>query len=68
MQKCLIELVERHYVDVIVSTGANIFHDACEHLGVRHYMGHHHVDDENCFPRELTGYMMSLHTRSSSGM
>jgi deoxyhypusine synthase len=32
-------------VDVIVSTGANIFHDACEHLGVCHYLGHHNADD-----------------------
>jgi len=53
MQKCLIELVERHYVDVIVSTGANIFHDACEHLGVRHYMGNHHVDDEKLFSQGI---------------
>ena len=53
MQKCLIELVERHYVDVIVSTGANIFHDACEHLGVRHYMGHHHVDDGHLFSQGI---------------
>jgi len=53
MQKCLIELVERHYVDAIVSTGANIFHDACEHLGVRHYMGHHHVDDEHLFSKGI---------------
>ncbi|MDD1653481.1 MAG: deoxyhypusine synthase [Methanomicrobiales archaeon] len=45
MQRCLMELVEHRYVDVIVSTGANIFHDTCEHLGVRHYLGHHHMDD-----------------------
>ncbi len=45
MQTCLIELVKHRFVDVIVSTGANIFHDTCEHLGVRHYLGHHHADD-----------------------
>ncbi|OPY37171.1 MAG: putative deoxyhypusine synthase [Methanoregula sp. PtaU1.Bin051] len=45
MQRCLVEMVKRHYVDVIVSTGANVFHDICEHLGVCHYLGHHHVDD-----------------------
>ena len=67
MQKCLIELVERHYVDVIVSTGANIFHDACEHLGVRHYMGHHHVDDGQLFPGGSTGYMIFLPTRNNFG-
>jgi deoxyhypusine synthase len=49
MQNCIIELVERRYIDVLVSTGANIFHDACEHLGVRHYLGHHQVDDEHLF-------------------
>ncbi|MHC1626638.1 MAG: deoxyhypusine synthase [Methanoculleaceae archaeon] len=45
MQACLIELIERGFVDVIVSTGANLFHDACEHLGVRHYLGSHNIDD-----------------------
>lgn len=45
MQKVLIEMARRHYIDVVVSTGANIFHDVCEHLGVRHYLGHHHVSD-----------------------
>lgn len=46
MQRCLIELIEHRFVDIVVSTGANIFHDICEHLGVRHYQGHHHTDDE----------------------
>nr|WP_165394891.1 deoxyhypusine synthase [Methanofollis fontis] len=45
MQECLIELVRRRYVDVIVSTGANIFHDIAEHLGIRHFLGHHVADD-----------------------
>ena len=49
MQNCIIELIERRYIDVLVSTGANIFHDACEHLGVRHYLGHHQVDDGHLF-------------------
>ena len=53
MQACLTELVERRYVDVIVSTGANIFHDICEHQGVRHYRGHHHVDDAELFGKGI---------------
>lgn len=53
MQACLMELVERRYVDVIVSTGANIFHDMCEHQGVRHYRGHHHVDDSELFDKGI---------------
>lgn len=49
MQQTLIELVRRRYIDAIVSTGANIFHDICEHLGVRHYLGYHHADDHALF-------------------
>ena len=49
MQRCLAELVRHRYVDAIVSTGANIFHDICEHAGVRHYLGHHHVDDAELY-------------------
>ncbi len=45
MQRCLVEMAKRHYIDAIVSTGANIFHDICEHLGVCHYLGHHTADD-----------------------
>jgi len=45
MQRCLMTLAERHYIDAIVSTGANIFHDLCEHFGIHHYQGYHHVDD-----------------------
>jgi len=53
MQACLIELVRRRYIDVIVSTGANIFHDCCEHLGVHHYMGHHHANDSELFEKGI---------------
>jgi deoxyhypusine synthase len=53
MQKCLIELVEHRYVDAIVSTGANVFHDVCEHLGIRHYIGHHHVDDGHLYKQGI---------------
>jgi deoxyhypusine synthase len=53
MQKCLVEMVRHHYVDVIVSTGANIFHDICEHAGVCHYLGHHHVDDTGLYKKGI---------------
>jgi deoxyhypusine synthase len=53
MQECLRELVRRRYIDAIVSTGANIFHDLCEHVGVRHYIGHHHVDDAHLFSQGI---------------
>jgi len=53
MQECLITLAERHFIDSIVSTGANIFHDICEHLGIRHYRGHHQVDDATLFEKGI---------------
>ncbi|MFA7304987.1 MAG: deoxyhypusine synthase [Methanoregula sp.] len=53
MQRCLVEMVKRHYVDVIVSTGANIFHDSCEHLGIHHYHGHHTVDDGKLYEKGI---------------
>jgi deoxyhypusine synthase len=53
MQRCLVDMVKHHYVDVIVSTGANIFHDTCEHLGVCHYLGHHHVDDIELYKKGI---------------
>jgi deoxyhypusine synthase len=53
MQACIIELIRHHYIDVIVSTGANVFHDICEHLGVYHYLGHHHADDKVLFEQGI---------------
>ncbi|HVN66679.1 MAG TPA: deoxyhypusine synthase [Methanomicrobiales archaeon] len=53
MQRVLMELAGRNFFDVLVSTGANIFHDTCEHLGVRHYQGHDHTDDEDLFSRGI---------------
>lgn len=53
MQKCLIELAENRYIDAVVSTGANIFHDACEHAGIGHYMGHHNADDSILYSKGI---------------
>lgn len=53
MQKILIEMARRHYIDVVVSTGANIFHDVCEHLGVCHYLGNHSVSDAGLYEKGI---------------
>jgi deoxyhypusine synthase len=53
MQRVLMELAGRGFFDILVSTGANIFHDACEHLGVRHYQGQHHADDAELLSRGI---------------
>ncbi|NLV27477.1 MAG: deoxyhypusine synthase [Methanomicrobiales archaeon] len=53
MQECLIELLEHRFIDVLVSTGANIFHDICGHCGVNHYLGYHQADDQELFKKGI---------------
>jgi deoxyhypusine synthase len=45
MRKLLSYLIQQRMVDVIVSTGAQIFHDVCEAMGVKHFQGSSLVDD-----------------------
>lgn len=45
MRRVIAFLIERRLVDCIVSTGANMFHDAYEALGQKHYQGTDMVDD-----------------------
>ena len=46
MRRVIRDMVEMKLVDVIVSTGANIFHDIFESMGYRHYIGSHDDDDD----------------------
>ena len=39
------DLVDRGFLDAIVTTGANLTHDIIESLGLRHYQGSFNVDD-----------------------
>lgn len=39
------DMVDRGFLDAIVSTGANLTHDVVESLGFRHYQGTFDVDD-----------------------
>ncbi len=45
MRRVISYLIRKNYIDVIVSTGANIFHDIHEAVGGKHYLGSAHVDD-----------------------
>src|SRR5437588_11237728 len=38
-------LIQHRYVDCLVSTGANLYHDLSETRGQRHYVGSPHADD-----------------------
>jgi deoxyhypusine synthase len=46
MRRVVVDLVRARCVDVIVSTGANLYHDLYEGTGGLHYLGHVEVDDE----------------------
>ncbi|MGQ9513999.1 MAG: deoxyhypusine synthase [Thermoproteota archaeon] len=45
MRKIVSYLIRRRMIDVLVSTGANMYHDFFEALGYKHYVGTHTIDD-----------------------
>jgi deoxyhypusine synthase len=45
MRSLVADLIRERLIDVVVSTGANMVHDAIEALGGHHYKGHWLVDD-----------------------
>jgi deoxyhypusine synthase len=45
MRFLIADLIRKRLIDVVVSTGANMVHDAIEALGGHHYKGHWNVDD-----------------------
>ena len=45
MRRVISYLIKRRMVDVIVSTGANLYHDAYEARGRKHFVGTHLIDD-----------------------
>lgn len=53
MGKIIAYLIQNRYIDCLVSTGANIFHDIFEALGGRHYKGSTHVDDVALYKRGI---------------
>jgi len=46
MRKVIRDMIEMKLADVIVSTGANMFHDLFESFGYRHYIGSEEGDDD----------------------
>ncbi len=46
MRKVIRDMIEMRLVDVVVSTGANIFHDLFESSGYRHYVESEEVNDD----------------------
>jgi len=49
-------LIEHRYIDVLVSTGANISEDIVEAMGYNYYQGSHIVDDTELFKSDINRY------------
>lgn len=49
-------LIERRYIDVLVSTGANVSEDLLEGLGYSYYQGSHAVDDADLLANQIDRY------------
>jgi deoxyhypusine synthase len=45
MREIVAFLIRERYIDCLVSTGANLFHDVYESLGKHHYVGNPDSDD-----------------------
>jgi len=45
LREVIAYLIENKFIDCLVSTGANLFHDCHESLGRFHYLGVPHLDD-----------------------
>lgn len=46
MRRVMVFLIEHRFLDCLVSTGANLFHDLHESLGRCHYIGHPDLSDD----------------------
>jgi deoxyhypusine synthase len=44
-RQIIIDAINDGWIDVLVTTGANLTHDLIEALGYHHYQGHHRMDD-----------------------
>ncbi|MFP3984459.1 MAG: deoxyhypusine synthase [Candidatus Bathyarchaeia archaeon] len=45
LRAVIADLIRKRFVDVVVTTGANMVHDLLEAMGGHHYKGHWNVDD-----------------------
>ena len=53
MREIVSDLIRNELVDVLVTTGASMVHDAIEALGGRHYMGNWVIDDKELYKYHL---------------
>jgi deoxyhypusine synthase len=53
MRSLIAKLIRERFIDVLVSTGANMVHDAIEAVGGHHYKGHWIVDDNMLYKHNI---------------
>lgn len=53
MRNLVAALIDKGYIDCLVATGANLFHDVYESFGHQHFMGSPEADDEELFEQKL---------------
>lgn len=46
MKNIIIDMLKNNYIDILVTTGANLTHDIIEALGFAHYQGTAQIDDK----------------------
>jgi deoxyhypusine synthase len=46
MRQIIIDMLENGWIDIFVTTGANLTHDLVEAMGYNHYQGSAHADDK----------------------
>jgi len=53
MKQIIIDMINKKWIDVLVTTGATLTHDLIEGLGHKHYQGHHMMDDKELHQKGL---------------
>ena len=57
-------LIENRFIDVLVSTGANVSEDIVDAMGLGYYQGSHMVDDATTAPRRRQPILRCLRQRN----
>ena len=53
-------LIEKRFIDVIVSTGANVSEDIIDAMGFNYWQGSHIVDDQDLLKEDLNIFASSI--------
>ena len=65
MRNIIRMMIEKHFIDCIVTTGANLSHDILETLGPSHYHGIEYINDEELKNMEISRIFSTLIPQSA---